>query len=342
MMNDHALLLINLGSPDSPSTSDVKNYLNQFLMDPYVIQLPWPIRRLLVSFILSTRPAASAHAYQTIWRNDGSPLISFSQQLQQKIQSIWTVGPTKLAMRYGQPSIEQALVELAHQGITQITLAPLYPHFAQSTVITAIEEVNRVIKHYQFKFKLQQLMPFYEHPLYINALHEVARPFLQQPFDHVLFSFHGLPVSHISKLIKDKNHNLAASHSNQVKPENMPYCYRSQCLRTAELFVAESKLNENQWSISFQSRLGRAKWLEPYTTSHIDHLLRQGVKRLLVLCPAFTADCLETLEEIDIQARQQFLEGGGTQFTLIPCLNDHPQWVTALHRLCQSELIHAL
>lgn len=341
-MSDHALLLVNLGSPKSTSVLDVKNYLNQFLMDPYVIQMPWLLRRLLVSFILSKRPAASAHAYESIWYKEGSPLIVLSYKLLAQMDALWSYGPVKLAMRYGEPSIEHALIEFDKKKIKQITLAPLYPHFAQSTVTTVVDQIKQVIKKYNFKFNIKQLMPFYDHPLYIDALYQSIKPHLQGSFDHILFSFHGLPINHITKLISDTEHDLTVSNTDLIKSENMQYCYRSQCLRSAELLVKRANLDRTLWSISFQSRLGRAKWLEPYTTNHIDQLIQQGVKRLLVLCPSFIVDCLETLEEINIQERQHFLDAGGESFTLVPCLNDNPLWANTLNQLCQSEKVRPL
>ncbi|MGL4317152.1 MAG: ferrochelatase [Pseudomonas sp.] len=335
-MTDHALLLVNLGSPASTSVADVRRYLNQFLMDPYVIDLPWPIRRLLVSLILLKRPAQSAHAYASIWWPEGSPLVVLSRRLQQAIAPLWQHGPVELAMRYGELSIEKALLRLAEQGVKRVTLAPLYPQFADSTTTTVIEETKRVLREKQLPLQLAILPPFFQEPTYLDALVASAQPHLQQGFDHLLLSFHGLPESHIRKLVKDPNHSLTASSSAGVSAETLAVCYRSQCLRSAELFAERAGLQPGQWSVAFQSRLGRNKWIEPYTEARLDELGKAGVKKLLVMCPAFVADCIETLEEIGDRGREQFLEAGGEELVLVPCLNEHPQWVSALLALCEQ------
>lgn len=335
-MTDHALLLVNLGSPASPQVADVRSYLNQFLMDPYVIDLPWPIRRLLVSLILIKRPEASAEAYGSIWWEGGSPLIVLSQRLQAAMKDSWKHGPVELAMRYGEPSLESVLTRLAKQGIKKVTLAPLYPQFADSTVTTVIEEAKRVVSDHKLPLEFATLRPFYAEPTYIDALVASAKPYLEQGFDHLLLSFHGLPESHIRKLVRNPKHDLRAPDSKGVSDEIMAFCYRSQCQRSAEAFAERMGLKPGQWSVSFQSRLGANKWIEPYTEARLDELGKQGVKKLLVMCPAFVSDCIETLEEIGIRGEEQFKEAGGEELVLVPCVNDHPQWVEALTGLCEN------
>ena len=334
-MTDHALLLINLGSPASTEVADVRRYLNQFLMDPYVVDLPWPLRRLLVSLILVKRPAESAHAYSSIWWDEGSPLIVLSRRLQQAMREHWPHGPVELAMRYGEPSIADALKRLAAQGVRKVTLAPLYPQFADSTTTTVLAEVRRVMREHNLPLQFANLPPFYDQPEYLDALVASAKPYLEQDFDHLLLSFHGLPERHIRKLVKDPNHSLTATSSAGVSAETLAVCYRSQCLRSAELFAERAGLPAGKWSVSFQSRLGRAKWIEPYTEARLDELGKAGAKKLLVMCPAFVADCIETLEEIGMRGQEQFRAAGGEELVLVPCLNDHPQWVEALRVLCE-------
>lgn len=334
-MTQNALLLVNLGSPASTQVEDVRRYLDQFLMDPYVIDLPWPIRRLLVSLVLRKRPEESAHAYASIWWDEGSPLIVLSRRLQEAIRPYWPHGPVELGMRYGEPSIESALLRLSEQGITRVTFAPLYPQFADSTTTTAIEEARRVMRERGLKLELKVLPPFYAEAEYRQALVDSVKPYLEQPYDHLLLSFHGLPESHIRKLVKDRRHDLTATSSRGMSDEVMAVCYRSQCLRTAEDFAAGAGLEEGRWSVSFQSRLGRNKWIEPYTEAQLDKLGKQGVKRLLVMCPAFVADCIETLEEIGQRGSEQFRAAGGEELVLVPCLNDQELWAKALAKLCE-------
>ncbi len=335
-MAEQALLLVNLGSPASTEVADVRRYLNQFLMDPYVVDLPWPLRRLLVSMILIKRPAQSAHAYASIWWPEGSPLVVLSKQLTDAVRPYWKEGPVELAMRYGEPSIEGALVRLAGQGIRQVTLAPLYPQFAESTTTTAIEEARRVIREKRLDIKLSILQPFFDQPEYLDALVDSARPYLAQGFDHLLLSFHGLPERHLHKTDPTGAHCLKGEDCCQrAEGAVLASCYRAQCIQSAAAFAERAGLRDDQWSVSFQSRLGRAKWIEPYTETRLDELAASGVKKLMVMCPAFVSDCIETLEEIGDRGREQFIEAGGAELQLIPCLNTHERWVQALVALCR-------
>ncbi len=342
-MTDHALLLVNLGSPASTEVADVRRYLNQFLMDPYVIDLPWPLRRLLVSLILIKRPEQSAHAYASIWWDEGSPLVVLSKRLQQAMGKEWIAGPVELAMRYGEPSIETVLTRLAAQGITDVTLAPLYPQFADSTVTTVIEEARRVVRDKKLHFAFSVVQPFFDQPEYLSALVENVRPYLAQEYDHVLLSFHGLPERHITKLDPTGNHCFKNGNCcENATPEVLAVCYRAQCMRSSAEFARLMGIPDGKWSVSFQSRLGRAKWIEPYTEAHLAELAGKGVKRLLVMCPAFVADCIETLEEIGDRGAEQFKAAGGQELVLIPCLNDDPNWAKALNKLCERAPAMAL
>ncbi len=335
-MTDHALLLVNLGSPASTSVADVRSYLNQFLMDPYVIDLPWPVRRLLVSLILIKRPEQSAHAYASIWWDEGSPLVVLTRRLEAVMREQWTHGPVEIAMRYGEPSLNTVLTRLASQGVRTITLAPLYPQFADSTVTTVIEEAKKVVQEKKLPVQFNLLQPFYDQPEYIDALVASASSHLQQSFDHLLLSFHGLPERHLTKLDPTGSHCFKdADCCRNASPAVLATCYRAQCMRTAAAFAEKMGLPDGKWSVSFQSRLGRAKWIEPYTEARLDELAKQGVKRLLVMCPAFVADCIETLEEIGDRGREQFIEAGGEELVLVPCLNDNLQWGQALNVLCE-------
>lgn len=336
-MSDHALLLSNLGSPRSTSVSDVRSYLNQFLMDPYVIDIPWPLRRLLVGVILAVRPAKSAAAYASIWWPEGSPLVVISERLTDAVRPLWKHGPTTLAMRYGEPSISTRLLELAKQGIKTVTFAPLYPQFADSTTTTAIEEAKKCIKKHNLSLQLNIVKPFYDDPIYIKALAQSAESELQKDFDHLLLSFHGLPESHLKKLDPTGSHCLKDKSCCETASQAvLDTCYRAQCMRSAELFAQAAGLKPEQWSVAFQSRLGKNKWIEPYTDATLEELAARGVKKLLVMSPAFVADCIETLEELGIEGREDFIAAGGEELVLIPCLNAQEHWAHALTQICEN------
>jgi ferrochelatase len=262
--------------------------------------------------------------------------VVLSRRLQEQMKAQWKQGPVELAMRYGEPSIETCLLKLVAAGHKRITLAPLYPQFADSTTTTVIEEAKRVIREKKLDVQLSVLQPFYDQPEYLDALVESARPHLQQDYDHLLLSFHGLPERHLTKLDPTGNHCFKNEDCcKNASPAVLATCYRAQCLRTAALFAERMGLPDGKWSVSFQSRLGRAKWIEPYTEARLDELAKSGVKKILVMCPAFVADCIETLEEIGDRGKEQFREAGGEELVLVPCLNDDRQWAKALATLCE-------
>jgi ferrochelatase len=336
-MTQRAVLLVNLGSPDNPDVPSVRRYLNQFLMDPYVIQLPWLMRRLIVSlFVLPRRPKASAEAYQSVWTKDGSPLIALSEKLHDAVQQQVDM-PVELAMRYGNPSIEAGLLKLANiEGIKEVLFIPLYPHFADSTVTTCIEMAKQVIAANQLDISLTIKSPFYREEGYINALVEQTRPYLMEDYDHLLFSYHGLPESHILKRDPSGQHCLKQPDCCTSPHAAHATCYRHQVMATTAAFAEKAQLNPDNYSVAFQSRLGRAKWLGPNTEDRLIELAQNGTKNVLVMCPAFVTDCLETLEEIAIRAEEVFIEAGGRSLTLIPCLNDDPVWVDLLAQWCEA------
>ncbi len=332
-MNKRAVLLANLGSPDAPEVPKVRKYLKQFLMDRYVIQLPWLLRALIVNlFVLPKRPYSSAEAYRSVWTDNGSPLVHRSHELLKALTPKLDI-PAAIAMRYGQPSIESQIKQLASmEGIDEILFIPLYPHYADSTITTSIKEAQRVITENNLAVSLQVFKPFYDNPAYIDALVNSARTALSEDFDHVLFSYHGLPESHLSKADPTGNHCLKSENCCSLSSPSAAHatCYRHQVLRTTECFVEKAGLTGDQYTVAYQSRLGRAKWLEPSTEHTLQKLAREGKKKILVLCPAFVTDCLETLEEIDMQGRETFLGAGGEKLTYIPCLNNNDDWVDCL------------
>jgi ferrochelatase len=324
------VLLVNLGSPDSTSVSDVRRYLREFLMDPRVIDVPLPVRFAIVhGAVLPFRPHVSAEAYVKVWTDEGSPLIAISRRLQGALQERTGV-PVELAMRYQNPSIASALLALRQSEIERVRVVPLFPHYAMSSYESAVERVKQVAAKIAPALALDIVPPYYDRPEYIEALVEVAAPALETEYDHFLFSFHGVPERHIRKTDATGSHCLQAAHCCEGIATPHATCYRHQCFITARRFADAAGLSEGRFSVSFQSRLGRDKWLSPASQDEMVRMAGAGVRKLVVMCPAFTVDCLETLEEIGIRGRAAFLAAGGAELTLIPCLNDHPAWVNAL------------
>jgi ferrochelatase len=331
---NRGVLLVNLGSPDSTSVRDVRRYLNEFLMDARVIDSPWPLRRLIVSMILLTRPGQSAEAYHKIWTAEGSPLIVSSRRVQEKLQERVTL-PVALAMRYQNPSITNAVLGLAEQKIDEVLLIPLFPHYAMSSYETAVERVKQVAAKLAPHMLIKVQPPYGDSPDYIAALVASASNHLEAGYDHLLFSFHGVPERHLKKTDPTHRHCLAVPNCCEGANPAHATCYRAQCLRTVAAFVQQAGVPSGKFSVSFQSRLGKDPWLKPYTDLELTALPKRGVQNLLVICPAFVSDCLETLEEIGIRGRETFLAAGGREFTQIPCLNEHPLWLTALEKMIE-------
>ncbi|KAA2240093.1 ferrochelatase [Chitinophaga agrisoli] len=334
--SDVGVVLMNLGSPDSTAVPDVQRYLNEFLMDKRVIDKPYLIRWLLVTkLIVPRRAPKSAEAYRSIWWEDGSPLIVLTKQLEKAIQHDLQM-PVEIAMRYGNPSPAEAYDKLLRQNpqLKEVILFPLYPHYAMSSYETAVEYAKEIYYKKGYGFKLSVIPPFYNAPDYIDAVAESMRPYLQQDFDHVLFSYHGIPARHVRKTDITGKHCLQVNDCCHVKSPAHDFCYRHQVINTSELVAAKLQLPADKWSVSFQSRLGRDEWLLPYTVTRLEELPKEGKKKLLIVCPAFVSDCLETLEEIGVEGKDLFINSGGDNFTLIPCLNIHPLWVEAVVKWC--------
>jgi ferrochelatase len=327
------VLLVNLGSPDSPSVADVRRYLREFLMDGRVLDVNWLVRFCIVHFaILPSRPKQSAEAYRKIWTPAGSPLVVISHNVRDKLQQRISV-PVELAMRYQHPSIPDAMRSLAAKGVDEVLFIPLFPHYAMSSFETAVERVREVAASLVPQMRLQVQPPCYDQPDYIAALVGSAQEYLQRPYDHLLFSFHGLPERHLRKSDPTGRHCLSAENCCTADSPAHATCYRAQCFKTVADFVKSAGVPEGKYSISFQSRLGRTPWLKPYTDYELPRLAQSGIRKLLVICPAFVSDCLETLEEIGLRGRETFVGAGGSEFALIPCLNEHPLWLAALEKM---------
>lgn len=313
------LLLINLGTPKAPNKPSVRQYLNEFLIDRRVIDLSRPLRHALVKgFILPFRTKKSTEAYKAIWLNEGSPLLVYSQELTAQVQKHlgqdYTVA---LGMRYGQPSIVAGLNKL--KDCHELIILPLYPQYSSAATGSAIEECLNLIAQQEVIPTIKVINHFYQQPAYIHAQAELIKSSLSLEH-HLLFSYHGIPERQLSK----------TGCVNSCTSECAPNCYKAQCYQTSALLAQELNLAKQQYTTSFQSRLGKTPWIKPYTDEVLISLAAQGVKKLTVVCPSFVTDCLETLEEIGIRAKEQWMELGGEEFVLVPSMNSHPAWVTAL------------
>lgn len=325
------VLLVNLGSPESPNPKDVKKYLGEFLMDERVIDVPLWARNLLVKgIILNTRPKASAAAYKKIWWEEGSPLIVISERLQNKIIQQVEV-PVALAMRYGSMTIKKGIQELVDKGVGQVLLFPLYPQFAMATTET-ITVLAEEIRQQDFpNLKIESVPAFYNKQDYIEVLSNSIKRHLEvNAYDHLLFSYHGVPERHIRKSDVTKSHCKIDGSCCITPSKAHEFCYKHQCLEVTRLVAEKLQFKEGTFSTSFQSRLGFDPWLLPYTDRTIERLGKQGVKNMAIVTPAFVSDCLETLEEIAMEGQEIFHEMGGDNFSTVPCLNDDSEWVALL------------
>jgi protoporphyrin/coproporphyrin ferrochelatase len=332
MGSKKAILLMNLGSPDSTSVKDLRKYLSEFLMDERVIDYPYLLRLLLVrGIIVPFRAPKSAEAYKSVWTKEGSPLLVLTRQLQEQLQQ-YVQEPVEIAMRYGNPTPAAAFDKLMKQvpGLEEVIAIPLYPHYAMSSYETAVEYAREVWKKKNYPFKLTFIKPYFDEASYIEALANSIAPYLEQEYDHILFSYHGVPERHIRKGDITGTHCLKVNQCCEAASPAHKQCYRHQCFTTTKLVTEKLNIAKEKFSFSFQSRLGREEWLKPYTASRLEEMPKEGIKKLLVVCQAFVSDCLETLEEIAEEGKETFLHAGGEAFTMIPCLNIHPDWVQTL------------
>ena len=331
-MAKRAVLLVNLGSPDSTSVPDVRRYLREFLGDERVLDLPDAARWLLLEgIILRTRPKKSAHAYKEVWTEQGSPLLVISRSVRDKLASqLGPDTPVYLAMRYGQPSIASVVARMAEDGVTEVLLFPQYPHYAMSSWETVVVKVYEEAGRLAPQLRVSMVQPFFADPDYIEALYTVTAPYLAKNYDKLLFSYHGIPQRHLKKADSSKAHCLTVPDCCNTCSPLQATCYRAQVLATTRALVARAKLAPEKYSVSFQSRLAGEPWLTPFTDHELARLPREGQKRLLVICPAFVADCLETLEEIRGQGKETFIQAGGESFEQVPCLNDQSPYIDFL------------
>jgi ferrochelatase len=322
------ILIINLGSPDSTSTKDVRNYLDEFLMDERVIDMPYWKRFLLVKgIILNTRPKKSAAAYKKIWWKEGSPLEVISERFTEKLKKKVEL-PVALGMRYGTMNMEKSIEELHQKGVTEILMIPMYPHFAMSSYETVEVKAHEILADKYPTIKLESFPVFYNEPNYIKAMVSNIQNHLKGvDYEHILFSYHGLPERHILLADTTKSHCKLDGSCCNTPSEAHKTCYRHQCFETTKEIVKLLDLEGKTYSNSFQSRLLKDPWLKPYTDLEFERFPKEGIKKLVVITPAFVTDCLETLEEIAMEGKKQFLEAGGENYKHIPCLNDNDDWV---------------
>ena len=330
------VLLINLGTPEAPDIQSVRAYLAEFLSDPYVIDLPAVLRSLLVrGLILPFRPKTSSNAYRQIWTPEGSPLLYHSQQLTNALgRALGSEYEVVLGMCYGQPSIASALGILQAKNCSKLLILPLFPQYASATTESAIAKTLTLLRRISDQPQITVCPSFFDHPAFIDAwknlMTEHAPP---EPPEIWIFSYHGLPIRQLQKRGCDPKACDCDALNNSGSAAS---CYRRQCFATTKLLAESLSLKPEEYRVAFQSRLGRTPWIAPYTDHLLAELASQGVKRVAIACPSFVADCLETLEEINIRAREQWRQLGGTHFTLFPCLNSHEDWVNGLKKLVGS------
>lgn len=334
------VLLVNLGTPDSPKTGDVRKYLREFLMDSRVIDIRWLPRFLLVNGIIAPfRAPKSAKIYQQVWLPEGSPLKVYGNELTQKVQEI--LGEkfmVRLAMRYQSPSLEMVLSELIAADVKQLIVVPLFPQYASATNGSIIEECMRLLSKKQTIPDLKITGPFFQESFFLKPLAEqIAESWKSGEYDQILFSYHGLPERQIRK---GDRHNSCLSDTccSQFGPKNH-LCYRAQCFATSRLLAKLAGLKENEYTTSFQSRLGNDPWIKPYTDEIIKAWPANGIKRVLALSPSFVADCLETTEEIGMEYKEIFENSGGLHWTLLPCLNGDDQWSNGISEWIRTMVI---
>lgn len=334
------VLLTNVGTPDSPEVSSVRRYLREFLTDARVLTVPALIRWLLVHLIIAPfRGPKSAHAYKSIWTKEGSPLLVHGKSLASSLQQ--EMGPSfvvRLAMRYGNPSIESVISELLDEHLCdRLIVVPLYPQYSSSATGTAIERVQSVLAKRAVIPAVRFVGDFYDNEGFLSAQADIAREKLASfKADHVLMSYHGLPESHVKATTKD--HCLAKPDCCKSLGAHNRFCYRAQAFATSRSLAQKLGLSNEAYSVSFQSRLGRTPWIQPFTDMILSDLYKNGVRRLAVTVPSFVSDCLETIEEIGMRAREDWKALGGEDFLLIPCVNSDPRWVKALANITKSQM----
>ena len=338
-MGKKGVLLVNLGTPDSPEVKDVRKYLDQFLMDERVIDISTLSRTLLVKgVIVPFRSPKTAKLYKEIWDENGSPLLYYSKIQAALVQE--QLGPeyqVELAMRYQSPSIESALERMKAELVESIQVIPLFPQYASASTGSVIQKVMEIVGKWQTIPPVSFVNSFHDNEMMISTFADNAKKYQPETYDQILFSFHGLPERQLRKCDHSGQHCLQTADCCATLTDVNKFCYAAQCHDTASLIAAELNIPATKYSVCFQSRLGKEPWVQPYTTDVLKELAAKGKKRLLVFCPAFVADCLETLYEVTVEYGEEFKELGGEEVQLVSSLNDHPQWIATLVKMVKDQ-----
>ncbi len=332
-MGKEGVLLMNIGTPDEPTVESVRKYLREFLLDPDVIDIPAPLRHLLVrGIILKIRPRKIAPSYQSIWMEEGSPLRVYTQRMTDALEEIRKDTPCEVGMRYGNPSIRSGLEKLRERGVDRLLLAPLFPQYAQATTVSSLKCANEELKKMKWAPEILELGHFESDDAYIDPLVSSIQTSLEDG-SHLLFSYHGLPLSHVRRADPTRKHCQKIDNCCSLVDEANASCYAHHCMMTTLAVTNKLGLKQSDWSISYQSRIGPVKWLKPSTIETVEKLAKKDFKKLIIVSPAFLADGLETLEELDIEIREHYEKHGGNQLEIISCLNDNSDWIVGLSSL---------
>lgn len=335
-MSKTGVLLINLGTPDEPKVGAVRRYLFEFLNDPRVIDLPWLLRKFLVNLIIVPfRAGGSTKIYKQLWTDKGSPLLIYGEEVTEMLQKqLGEEYGVHLAMRYQKPSMEKVMDEMRLLNYKKIIIIPLFPHYASASSGSAMEKAMRILSKWWVIPEISMISQFWDHPAFINAFVARAKQYNLDDYDHVLFSYHGLPERHVDKVYDDgvpcADHNC----ENEITEDNK-YCYKATCFATTRLLAEQLNIPKEKYTVAFQSRLDN-KWLEPFSDKVVEERAKLGDKKILAFSPAFIADCLETTVEIGIEYQEIFEEHGGEKIQLVESLNAHPLWVDGLEQMVRE------
>ncbi|MBT4286276.1 MAG: ferrochelatase [Deltaproteobacteria bacterium] len=325
------VLLINIGTPENTEISSIRKFLKVFLMDRRVISIPYILRWFILNlFILPHRSAKVAVKYKRIWKKEGSPLMIYSKRIKQLLnEELGKNYLVEIAMRYGSPSIQTSISKLMQKKVNELQIIPLFPQYSSAATGSAIEKVLKTMQRFNYFPKIQINSSFYDHSDYIQTIANIGKSHKPAKYDHILFSFHGIPVKQLTDPTSKTNCIQSSDCCREITEMNHN-CYRAQCFKTAHLIANSLDINPKQYSVSFQSRLGKTEWIKPYTVELVQNFPKSGVKKLLVFCPSFVIDCLETLDEIGFELSNIFVKHGGEKLELVPALNDHLSWIQTL------------